>query len=234
MGNLETVKTPIKAVKCSFLSRSALQSIWRPMCCKCRINIFWLVWFFMSQSTNFKSCRDGSSWVEPVLSSGYSVTLWINNFTKLFAGQTLEKNSIISWHFFLGPVFRCSSSQTFCSIWVKPQFIKVMIIIIHGNRWPSLTVAWMNIIKVDLVLLVTRINWNINKSRIIVASSLRHNYAPKHFWNAHADVYSRASGLKLNQSSRNCPGWADFLLLNNAIRKWQNRMNWLMKYGYNI
>ena len=27
-----------------------------------------LIWLFMSQSTIFQLCRDGSSWVEPVLS----------------------------------------------------------------------------------------------------------------------------------------------------------------------
>ena len=27
----------------------------------------WLIWLFTSQSTIFQLCRDGSSWVEPVL-----------------------------------------------------------------------------------------------------------------------------------------------------------------------
>ena len=34
-----------------------------------------LIWFFTSQSTIFKLCRDGSSWVEPVLSKDKCVLL---------------------------------------------------------------------------------------------------------------------------------------------------------------
>ena len=36
---------------------------------------FCFVWFFTSQSTIFQSCRNGSSWFEPILSSGSCVLL---------------------------------------------------------------------------------------------------------------------------------------------------------------
>ena len=36
---------------------------------------FCLIWFFMSQSTFFQLCRDGPSWVEPVLSKDICVLL---------------------------------------------------------------------------------------------------------------------------------------------------------------
>ena len=43
---------------------------------KIKLLLFCLIWFFTSLSRIFQICRDGSSWVEPVLSKDKYVLLW--------------------------------------------------------------------------------------------------------------------------------------------------------------